>query len=170
MARPYERHTAKLDGDFVVFLIGARLIKPWLFWNVIPVARAMGAMMKELEANPGLGYLGQEQWGTAAGIQVQYWRSREHLMAYARSRDNVHLPAWRHFNQVISKTTAVAIWHETYCVRAGEYECVYGNMPLFGLAKASSRVAIAGNQTTAPGRLGITDGSDAPEGVEIDAS
>lgn len=161
MARPYLRHTAKIDGDFVVFLIGARLVKPWLFWKIIPVARAMSAMMKELEAHPELGYLGQEQWGARTSIQVQYWRSREHLMAYARNRDARHLPAWKHFNQVVASSNAVGIWHETYCVRAGDYECIYGNMPLFGLAKAAARVDVDGALHTAPGRLGLTEGSDA---------
>jgi hypothetical protein len=162
MGRPYERHTAKIEGDFVVFLIGARIVKPWRLLSMIPVGKAMQAMMKELEGHPELGYLGQEQWNGRTSIQVQYWRSREQLMAYARNMTNVHLPAWKHFNQVVAKTTAVGIWHETYVVRAGDYECIYGNMPLFGLAKAAQRVGVAGALETAPGRLGITDGSDAP--------
>ncbi len=163
MGRPYERHTAKIEGDFVVFLIGARVVKPWRVFSIIPVAKAMTAMVKELEAHPELGYLGQEQWGGRTSIQVQYWRSREQLMAYARSKTAVHLPAWKHFNQVVAKSTAVGIWHETYLVRAGDYECIYGNMPLFGLARASQRVEVgAGRTETASGRLGLTDGSDAP--------
>jgi hypothetical protein len=162
MARPYERHTAKIDGDFVVFLIGARLVKPWKPWAIFPVGKAMMAMMKELEGNGNaLGYLGQEAWNGRTTIQVQYWRSRDQLMDYARNKTGIHLPAWKHFNQVVSKSTAVGIWHETYCVRAGEYECIYGNMPLFGLGKAAERVDASGTLETAQGRLGITDGSDA---------
>lgn len=162
MARPYERHTAKIDGDFVVFLIGARLVKPWKPWAIIPVAKAMVSMVKELETNgKELGYLGQEAWNGRTTIQVQYWRSRDQLMDYARNKTGIHLPAWKHFNQVVSKSTAVGIWHETYCVRAGEYECIYGNMPVFGLGKAAERVDASGTLETAKGRLGITDGSDA---------
>jgi hypothetical protein len=162
MGRPYLRHTAKIDGDFVVFLIGARLAKPWMLWKIAPVGKAMNAMVKELEAHPELGYLGQEQWFGRTSIQVQYWRSREHLMTYARNRDSVHLPAWKHFNQVVAKSNAVGIWHETYCVRAGEYECIYGNMPVFGLAKVAQRLDAQGALDTASGRLGLTDGTDAP--------
>ena len=33
--------------------------------------------------------------------------------------------------------------HETYLVRAGEYEAVYGNMPPFGLGKAGRLVPLA---------------------------
>ena len=167
MRAKYERHTAKIDGDFVVFLIGARLVKPWLFWQIIPVGRAMDAMIKELEARPELGYLGQESWNGTTTIQVQYWRSREQLMAYARNRDNHHLPAWRHFNKVIAATTAVGIWHETFCVKAGEYECFYGNMPPFGLARATERISAEGRSLTASGRLGLSKGDDAPEDTEL---
>src|SRR6266540_4258588 len=107
MAKPYVRHTAKIEGDFVVFLIGAYVAKPWRLITAIKVARAMSRMVKELEANPQLGYLGQEQWAGRTGIQVQYWRSRQHLMDYARARDSQHLPAWREFNQLIARTNAV---------------------------------------------------------------
>jgi len=104
MARPYERHTAKIEGDFVVFLIGARIAKPWNIPAVVAVGRAMTAMIKELETNGrALGYLGQEMWPGRTSIQVQYWRSRDQLMAYARDRTGLHLPAWREFNQVIAK-------------------------------------------------------------------
>lgn len=92
-----------------MFLIGAYIAKPWKLLTAIKVARAMMSMRKELEANPQLGYLGQEQWGGRRGIQVQYWRSRQHLMDYARSRDSQHLPARRNSNQVIAKTNAIGI-------------------------------------------------------------
>jgi adenylate cyclase len=95
-------------------------------------------------------------------LQLQYWRSQEQLVAYARSKNSEHLPAWAHFNKVIADTTAVGIWHETYVVRAGEYECVYGNMPPFGLARATERVEAVGRLRTAAGRLGKGDGGDSP--------
>ncbi len=167
MSRPYPRHTARIEGDFVVFLIGAHIAKPWKLATVLNVGRAMAAMMKELESNPQLGYLGQERFGSVRAVQIQYWRSRQHLMDYARSKDSVHLPAWKHFNQVVAKTSAVGIWHETYMIRAGEYECVYGNTPVMGLAKAATRVEVSGTAQTAAGRLGLSDGSDTPDGAEI---
>ncbi len=48
----------------------------------------------------------------------------------------------------------VGIWHETYVVRAGDYECLYGNMPRFGLAKAGEHVPVASKGETAAARLG----------------
>ena len=60
----------------------------------------------------------------------------------------------------------MGIWHETYRVRAGEYEAIYNNMPEFGLAKAGGWVPATGKNSTAKGRLGLSDGSDYPEGTE----
>jgi len=39
-------------------------------------------------------------------------------------------------------------------VNAGQYECVYGNMPLFGLAAATRHIAAVGNLETARLRMG----------------
>jgi len=69
---------------------------------------------------------------------VQYWRSLEQLQAYARSSDREHLPAWAAFNRAVGMKGDVGIWHETYPVRPGDYETVYVNMPVFGLAKATT--------------------------------
>jgi hypothetical protein len=44
--------TAEIEGEFVVFLIGARINKPWKIHNWLPVALAMSRMLKELAANP----------------------------------------------------------------------------------------------------------------------
>jgi len=48
----------------------------------------------------------------------------------------------------------VGIWHETYLVQAGQYEAVYGNMPIFGLAAATQHVPATGRRETAAGRIG----------------
>ena len=157
-----QRVAASIDGDFVVFLIGARINKWWKPHRYIPVARAMRRMIAELQAHPEIGLLHVESWSGRTAIMVQYWRSFEHLHAYARARDAEHLPAWAEFNRLIGSNGDVGIWHETYMVRAGEYEAIYGNMPAFGLAKAAGSVPAEGSKATAAGRLGQTDGSDAP--------
>ena len=46
------RHTASFDGDFVVFLIGARVHKLWKVRQWLPVAKAMTAMQREITAHP----------------------------------------------------------------------------------------------------------------------
>ena len=42
--------TAELDGDFVVFLIGMRINKPWKIHKWLPVFLAMPPILKELDA------------------------------------------------------------------------------------------------------------------------
>lgn len=148
------RITAKIDGDFVVFLIGMRINKPWKIWKWFPVATAMPKMLKELEAKPAseTGFLGRT--GTFPSM-VQYWRSFDHLEAYAKSRDNEHWPAWTAFNRRMKDTRGdVGIWHETYRVRAGEYEAIYSGMPLRGLAKAAQSAMVTADRESARQRLG----------------
>ena len=63
----------------------------------------------------------------------------EALEKYAREPNARHWPAWQRFNRTVASNGDVGIWHETYKVAAGQYECIYNNMPLAGLAKASTR-------------------------------
>ena len=44
-------------------------------------------------------------------------------------------------------------WHETYQVDPDHYECIYGSMPRFGLARAAEHVAIAPAAESARDRL-----------------
>jgi hypothetical protein len=109
-----------------------------------------------------MGMLHVETWGGNPSIMVQYWRSFEHLHAYARAQDAEHLPAWADFNRRFGSNGDIGIWHETYLVKAEQYEAIYNNMPEFGLAKAGGWVPAAGKQKTAKGRLKLTDGTDEP--------
>ena len=45
-----QRMTVKLEGDFVVFLIGMRVNKFWKVNKWLPVARAMPRMLDELRS------------------------------------------------------------------------------------------------------------------------
>jgi hypothetical protein len=148
-----ERLTAEIGHEFVVFLIGMRVNRFWKFHKWIPVAAAMRRMIRELEAQPEEGLLAAEQWGGNPTVMVQYWRSFELLETYAKNRDQEHLPAWKAFNQAVASNGDVGIWHETYRVRPGDFECVYNNMPLFGLAKATRAVPATGRLEFAPGRM-----------------
>ncbi len=146
-----ERMTVEFDGDFVVFLIGMRINKLWKVHKWLPILRAMPHMIKELQEHSELGFLGHTM---SPGIIVQYWRSFDHLEAYARSRDHLHLPVWAAFNKRVSYADGdVGIWHETYLVQAGAYEAIYGGMPAFGLGKVGRLVPIHGHRDSARGRL-----------------
>lgn len=108
------RMTAELDREIVVFLIGMRINSLWKVHQWWPVARAMPRMIRELSAQPELGFLHAEQWFGRTTIMVQYWQSFDHLETYAKNRDHVHLPAWAAFNRHVGNNGDVGIWHETY--------------------------------------------------------
>ena len=148
------RMSGEIEGEFVVFLIGMRINKPWKLHKWIPVARAMPRMLKELEAHPESGFLGHTGIGR---VIVQYWRSFEQLEAYARAKDKQHWPAWVDFNRRLgSSREDVGIWHETYIVQPGRYETVYSGMPRFGLGKAGRLVPATGKREAARSRIGAT--------------
>jgi len=77
------RWTADIDGDFVVFLIGARVQDPEQAGPAVGLLMAMVDMLGELVQDPAKGLLGFQQFGDVDGVIVQYWRSFEALEAYA---------------------------------------------------------------------------------------
>jgi Monooxygenase af470-like len=150
------RFTARFDGEFVVFLIGMRINRPWKLRQWLPVARAMPAMLRWLDEHPDAGLLAwQGAWIKGPAV-VQYWRSFEHLDRFARAAGEPHLPAWKAWNQAVRASGDVGIWHETYRVHAGEYECIYGNMPRMGLALAGELCPVGSTGQSAARRIGAT--------------
>ena len=154
MAIVQRRVTAKIEGDFVVFLIGMRFNRWWKVHKWLPIAVSMPKMLKELAANPKSGFLGVQPLGLTS--MAQYWRSLDQLMAYAKDKEAKHLPAWRAFNRAVGTNGDVGIWHETYRASPGSYENIYVNMPAFGLGKVGSLQAATGARQSAEGRLGAT--------------
>jgi hypothetical protein len=148
-----ERVTAQCDEPFVVFLIGMRINTPWKVHKWLPVALAMGSMIRELSMRPESDLLHIESWAGRTTIMVQYWRSFDALERYAKNQSDAHLPAWRAFNQKVASNGDAGIWHETYTVNPGQFECVYNNMPRFGLAAATNVVPASGKRSGARGRL-----------------
>jgi len=149
-----KRVCAEIEGPFVIFLIGARINKPWKLNVVLPFLATMPRMLKELTAEPELGLLHvrSEFSGLSANL-IQYWRSFEHLEAYARAPERQHLPAWRWFNTQLGSNGDIGIWHETYLIQPGCYETVYNNMPRYGLGAAGTLVDAVGARQTAHQRL-----------------
>ena len=150
------RMTAQIEDEVVVFLIGMRINHVWKLHKWLPVARAMPRMLRELSANPDSGFLGFHQWLGNPTIALQYWRSFDHLERYAKDAAWQHRPAWAAFNRAVASSGDIGIWHETYRVRPGDFECIYNNMPLFGLARATRAVPAEGQRQSAGGRIGST--------------
>lgn len=146
-----QKMTAEMDGEFVVFIIGMRINKPWKVHKWLPVFLAMPRMLKELRGRPDSGLLGY--WYPGPLTVIQYWRSFEHLEAFAHGRGYGHLPAERAFFRRGGFNGDVGIWHETYRVAPGMYEVVYGNMPAHGLGKVGRLMPAAGPRDTARQRM-----------------
>ena len=150
-----ERMTAELEGEVIVFLIGMRINRGWKLHKWLPIARAMPRMLRELEATPDTGFLGFHTWFGNPTITLQYWRSFDDLERYAKDATRLHRPAWASFNRAVASNGDVGIWHETYRVRPGDFECIYNNMPPFGLARATKCVPAQGRRESAAGRLSL---------------
>jgi hypothetical protein len=152
-----ERMTVDFEGDFVVFLLGMRINRLWKVHKWMPIAAAMPKMLMELSQKPESGFMGYQMYGGIPPVTMMYWKSFEQLEAYAKDRNGQHYPAWRDFNKKIRNSGDVGIWHETYKVRAGEYECVYNNMPRFGLGKVGELVPAIGKREYSAQRMGLKD-------------
>ncbi|HLI71559.1 MAG TPA: DUF4188 domain-containing protein [Ktedonobacteraceae bacterium] len=155
------RFTAQTDEPFVVFMAGVRINRFWAFRKWIPAVMAIIPMMRTLYKHRALGYLGGQPFIYWPGIgAIQYWKSFEDLEHFARSKEDPHLEAWRRFNKSVGTDGSVGIWHETYLIHPRDYEVIYNNMPIFGLATATTttryvkHVPAIGRQETARRRLG----------------
>lgn len=151
------RYTTDNDEDIVVFLIGMRINNRLAIRKWFPVFKAMPPMIRELYENKEeLGFLSMESFfGLRTTLLITYWRSIEDLLAYAKGQK--HVTAWREFNKKVGDNKAVGIYHETYFVTKGNYESVYGNMPIYGLAKARNHRLITSNIRTAKKRLSVKE-------------
>jgi Domain of unknown function (DUF4188) len=148
------RFTARTDKPLVLFLIGMRINNFLALGDIAFMAKTMPAMLRELSRNKDSGMLWYRQMISLPTINVlQYWESFDKLVAYAHDTSGHHFPMWAAFNKRIMASRNIGIWHETYLVEPGKYECVYGNMPLFGLAAATSHVPAEGRLAAAKDRM-----------------
>jgi hypothetical protein len=160
------RYTAEVEDEVVVFLVGMRINRLWKVHKWLPVARAMFPMLRSLRREPAQGMLGYRLLPGFRVITVlQYWRSFELLAEFARNPDEPHRGAWRRFNRSVGTSGDVGIWHETYRVPAGGLECIYANMPVFGLAAATAHVPVARRGESAARRIGHSHSDDPVEPV-----
>ena len=149
-----ERMCAEVDSEMVLFLLGMRLNRPWKFWRWLPVARAMPRMQAELAARPELGLLhARNHFGLQTSLSVQYWRSLEDLLAFAKAPEQTHFPAWRDFYRRLGGSADVGIWHETYLIGPGRQEAIYAAMPPFGLGRGGRLVPARGRRNGAAARM-----------------
>jgi hypothetical protein len=148
------RQTAQFDQPVVLFLIGMRVnrlrtLPKWLWFT-----RAMPTMLAELEKKPEAGLLWYRNYFSFPNLMVQqYWKSFEHLLAYSSDKNSEHQPAWARYMRELANDGSIGIWHETYLIEPGKFECIYGNMPPFGLGAATQLVPATGRLMQAKQRF-----------------
>ncbi len=147
------RFTTLQEEGVTVFVIGMRINKLRAFRHWLPVMMAFPDMIRELEANKGLGYMNSETFITGRTIiSVQYWQSEDALIGYAKNEK--HLKAWKKFNRKAREAGPnVGLYHETHIVQPGRTETVYINMPDFALGKALGTQPVTKEMHTAKMRL-----------------
>ena len=131
------RMTAEIDGDFVVFLIGARFNSFHLVKTVLDLGgrRGMKHMLDYLVAHPEKGLLGYQM---GLPTIVQYWRSFDHLEAFANDTGDPHVAAWRNYWKRVGQSTRTGIWHETYLVRPASMRRSTGTCRRSGWARRAA--------------------------------
>jgi hypothetical protein len=148
------RQTAQIDKPVVLFLIGMRFNRLRSFPKWLWFLRTMPTMLKELEGKPEAGLLWYRQYISWPNLIVQqYWNSFDQLLAYSNDKSAEHFPAWARFMRELANDGSIGIWHETYLIEPGKYECIYGNMPPFGLGAASTIVPATGRLMQARSRF-----------------
>lgn len=152
------RHTGDPDPDqhagLVLFHIGMRINRLRAVRTWLPVLLGMPRMLRELSAHPELGLLSFEVFRSGRTfLVVQYWRDFASLDTWARSADNLHLPAWKAFNRAARRSDAAGVFHETFVIGAHGSETVYVDMPVMGLARATRHVPIARRGQSAAHRI-----------------
>ncbi len=148
-----ESMTTWIEAPFVVLLIGIRLNRPWKVHRLWEARRAMKGLLAELEASREHGLLHYESFRGNPSLIVQYWRSWEHLETWAREPKGNHRSVWVDYAKRIKPGGDVGVWHETYVVRPGDYECIYTNMPRFGLGAIGELIKTKGRTGRASNRM-----------------
>ena len=131
------RWTSHVDGDFVVLLLGVHAGTPLARLQVAPVVARMVRLLERLERDPQQGLLGHQRHGGRRGMVVQYWRSVEALERQALDPAGPQSDVWRAWFGAGDGTGGrPGFWHETFRVRAGDYDASYRDVPAIGLLRA----------------------------------
>ena len=148
------RRTAQLEKPVVLFLIGARLNRLWPVQRWWWFSKTMPAMLQELGSKPDSGLLWYRTHASWRMLMVQqYWESFDKLLAYAQDKNGEHFPAWARFMRQAAQDDSIGVWHETYVIEPGRFECIYNNMPEFGLGAATQSVPAEGRLAAARDRF-----------------
>ncbi|WBB78420.1 DUF4188 domain-containing protein [Micromonospora sp. WMMD882] len=132
------RHAADPDSDIALFLIGLRINRLRSLRGGLRVVTSMLRLLDDLHDDHDSGYRGHRiLFGpTPREMTVlQYWASREQLLAFATDPGHRHRAAWREFERMVrSSAGGVGLWHEIYRVPRDGISSFYLDVPPLGLA------------------------------------
>ena len=103
-----DRMTARMDGDFVVFLIGMRINKPLAVHKYLPVLNAMPKMLTELYTKPELGLIHHEMWFSRTIILVQYWLQLSNSLITQRTKTPPICQLGKHSIKLLARMVVLA--------------------------------------------------------------
>ncbi|MDX1745243.1 MAG: DUF4188 domain-containing protein [Halobacteriales archaeon] len=154
------RMAAEMDGGFVIYINGMRLNKLRAIHTYVRAGLKLAKMFKRLEQDPDSGFLGYQPafMGLRTGAAIQYWRSLDDIRRFAQDPDDLHVPAWTWYNQVVDSGGGVGFWAELYVIEDGQYETFFRNMPPIGLGSVGEFVPMAAHAR----RLGMTAEGSTP--------
>ena len=118
-----------------MYINGMRLNKLRAIPQWITAGRKLAKMFDRLKTDPDSGFLGYQPafMGIRTGAAIQYWRSLADLKRFARDRNDLHVPAWKWYNETVDTDGGVGFWAEPYVVESGRYETFYRNIQPLGL-------------------------------------
>jgi hypothetical protein len=141
-----------------VLLLGVHAANPVVGLRVTPVLGRMVRVLEELERDPHLGLLGHQRHGGRRGVIVQYWRSADAMERVALDASSPSAEVWRAwFGTGDGSGGRAGFWHETFRVRAGDYDAAYRDVPAIGLLRAGVPAPVSDRPPTARHRLPAED-------------
>ncbi|KAK0507188.1 hypothetical protein JMJ35_010226 [Cladonia borealis] len=131
------------EKGVVVFIVGANYNHPLGLFapGFKQVADYFGNMWKEASSDrERWGFLGKSDamilptpGGGNALVTMSYWKSIEHLHAFAQGPS--HKLGWDWWSMTNKQWPHIGIMHETYAVPAGSWENIYQNHHPIGMAQ-----------------------------------
>lgn len=150
------RFTAQIEGPFVIFRLGIYINRFLLFWKWLPTLISLLPLIRVIARTEATGLL--HSFSISYILRgkgfVQYWQSPDDLESFTHDATSPYFELWRRYRASPGSDGTVGIWYEMFLVEPKKYEVVYDNMPVSGLAAASTHVPAIGRLETARRRLG----------------
>ncbi|KAK4690657.1 ribonuclease P/MRP protein subunit POP1, partial [Lecanoromycetidae sp. Uapishka_2] len=124
------------DKGVVVFVVGASFNHP--FGVFAPGVKELGSRFRAMFLGKTDTMSHSTPGGGRSTVTISYWKSREHLHAFAQGP--VHRDGWNWFNHIHKEYPHIGIFHETFDVPAGGWENIYNSIWPIGMGNIKYHV------------------------------